>query len=333
MFFLLNIFIVMNTTHSSYLKDEPPFYHDDDFVDMNIRDEYKYLPDPSGNETRFYPINEYFTAAESVNNNNNNNNTESEMTDGNIQTTNQNHPPRRMNRRRWKICLCTSICCIIVPLIIILPILFLVERKVDYVIQPLKIDDQIINIDPNGFTIPVNPVIHTTNENFFDIGLYINVQGKHPAYANGEHALGEGTITDATLYARSEQDIIFPFLVQYNRTYDADFGYFSELLTNCSSPDNMELYLSVFLKIDYDTWIQSGSMDGVKEIYLPCPITSEEAVQIQNLLGSGMLDSVVDNSVTAAPDSDSEYPPLPVYDDPLWAVPGRNPTEVPDIWG
>jgi len=162
--------------------------------------------------------------------------------------------------------------------------LFLIKRPVSYQIAPLAVDDQVINIDPNGFTIPINPTIHTTNENFFDIGLHISVQGTHPAYAGGMVPLGSGRLEDATLYRRSEQDISFPFLVQYNNTFDPDFAYFSQVLDNCTDISNMQLYMDVGMLLNYHTWIKSGTMDESRNVYIPCPISSDEAQRIKTFL-------------------------------------------------
>jgi hypothetical protein len=244
--------------------------------------------------------------------------------------------------RKWKICVCGSLCFFIIALAIILPLLFLVQRKVDYVILPLAISDQVINIDPNGFTIPINPVIHTTNENFFDIGLSLNVAGKHPLYANGTIPLGSGSLVDATLKSRSEQDVSFPFLVQYNRTYDPDFAYFSDLLTNCSTPGNMKLYMDVALDVQYRTYIKSGSMAERRDVYIPCPITEEKANSIKALLASGMLTSAIPTP-PALPTLPTPIVPItpiqpvqPIEQDPLWAVSSSiaapESTTVPNIW-
>jgi len=198
--------------------------------------------------------------------------------------------PRR--RRSWKKITCAVICCIIIPLIIILPVLYLVQRDVTFDIVPINIEEETINIDPNGFSIPVTPTVHTKNENFFDITLTnIDVKGSHPAYAQGLVPLGYGNTSGVVLPKRSETDFQFPFMVQYSRSSDTGIVYFSQLLTNCTNPDpnGRNLYLDISVDISYDMWARSGTISEVRNILVPCPISSEQAARIQRLIGSGIL--------------------------------------------
>lgn len=198
----------------------------------------------------------------------------------------------RNNRGKWKKIICASICLFILVVIVTLPILYLVRRDVSFDIVPINIEEETINIDPNGFNIPVNPTIHTKNENFFDISLNsVKVEGSHPSYANGVVPLGMGTIEQVILFKRSEMDFQFPFLVQYNRTFDPSAEYFTQLLTNCTNvdPNGRNLYLDVSVMVEYHTWVQSGVINENRNIVIPCPISSEQATKILQLVQTGIV--------------------------------------------
>jgi hypothetical protein len=193
---------------------------------------------------------------------------------------------------RWKYCICGWICFCIMVLAIVLPVLFLVKRDVTFEIEPINISEETINIDPSGFSIPVNPTIHTENDNFFDISLdMVLVTGSHPSYAGGTVPLGTGNLSSVVLSKRSEMDVTFPFLVQYNNTFDENTQYFSELLTNCTNSEEAgrNLYLDVRILVNYHMWAKDGNLDEHREFIFPCPISAEKASTIQGLIGSGIV--------------------------------------------
>lgn len=188
-------------------------------------------------------------------------------------------------RKRTKI-ICALLCFIVLALAIILPVLFCVRREVTFNILPLAVDDQVVNIDPSGFVIPVNPTIRVENDNFFDITLSdVVVEGSHPLYGGGAIPLGTGLATAVVLDNRATTDFIFPFLVQYNRTFDESFAYFSEILSNCTNPVGATLYFGVDIKATYSMWAKSDSIHEKRSFTVPCPITPEEALQVRNIVG------------------------------------------------
>ena len=196
-------------------------------------------------------------------------------------------PPPKKKWKGWAICVCCSIVFFVVALAIILPILFLIQRRVDFDILPIYVDNQTINIDPSGFTIPVNPTVHTVNENFFDIGISsLQVQGSHPLYGNGQLPLGTGFIQEITLWKRSEMNFTFPFVVVYNRTIDPDFTYFSALLTNCTMAGNANLYIGTNVEVNYHMWAKSDTIHDARNVMVPCPVTPERATEILAIVNS-----------------------------------------------
>ena len=195
-------------------------------------------------------------------------------------------PPARSKGRKFLICLTVFVCCVLLPILIILAVLFLVERHYSFDIQPLSIDNSTIQVSPNGFSIPLDPIIHVSNDNFFDIRLTdLQVNGTHPLYGYGTVPLGTGYLQQFTMESRSEADFTFPFLVQYNSTNDPGIGYFSQLIENCTDASNRQLYLEVSFSVNYDTWAKSGNIFETREVAVPCPISEQEASSIKRLLG------------------------------------------------
>jgi hypothetical protein len=191
-------------------------------------------------------------------------------------------------RRQWKQCLiwiCIPFLCIFILLAIVLPVLFVIRRRVDFEIRPITIDQETINIDPNGFTISVDPVVYAINDNFFNIDIsMLRVEGSHPLYADGRFPLGQGLLEDVTLHSRSDTEFILPFTVEYDRLRDDSLTYFSSLLTNCSETGNRNLHINVDVRADYHMWAHSDTLYSTRSVVLPCPIDVEQAQGIQSLL-------------------------------------------------
>lgn len=168
---------------------------------------------------------------------------------------------------------------------VVLAVLFLVERDVSYRLLPMDVMNNTINVTPEGFALPATPLIATTNENFFDIFLdTILITGKHPLYSNGTIPLGIGKIENAVLRKRSEDVIALPFLVEYKRDIDPSLEYFGELLSNCSNVSNGKLEFFVNIDINYHLWAKSGTINEQQIVSVPCPISTEEATRMQNLV-------------------------------------------------
>jgi len=191
---------------------------------------------------------------------------------------------RRSRKRRWCIALCIVFSVIFVVLAVTLPVLFLVRRDVTFDIEPPAVENSTVNVDPSGFTIPIDPTVHATNKNYFDVLLTsIFVAANHPSYANGSVPLGTGTLNDVNLPKRSTIDFRFPFVVAYNRANDPNFAYFGELLQNCTQPE-AKLYLSVPIDVQYHVWAKSGTMQDERIVYVSCPVSPQKARSLLALL-------------------------------------------------
>jgi hypothetical protein len=171
-----------------------------------------------------------------------------------------------------------------IPLIV-LAILYLKQRNVDFTILPPSVNDTTININPQGFEIPVNPEVEARNDNFFDVELkMITVEALHPDYGNGSVPLGKGNVTNVVLGDRATTDFTFPLLFVYNSSMDSSYTYFEHLLLNCTDPANANLYLRAAIHVDYHVWAKSGNMDLDRDVSVPCPIDTEKARQILSIV-------------------------------------------------
>ena len=180
-------------------------------------------------------------------------------------------------------------CCIFLFLALaaILGVLFVIPRTVTFDMLPIAVENSTIDATPEGFTLPVKPIVSSRNDNFFNIYLdKVRVDGFHPAYSGGSQSLGTGGVDGVVLKKRETTLFGFPFVVHFNRTYDPELAYFSELLTNCSSTTNSNLFFFVDISVDYHMWAKGDILRQRKEIVAPCPISTEEAIRIQSLIGA-----------------------------------------------
>ncbi len=168
---------------------------------------------------------------------------------------------------------------------IILPLLFLVPRNVSFDILPISVENTTINVTPDGFFLPVTPIVLANNENFFDILLKkVSISGSHPSYSDGHIALGTGLVTNVNLNKRSFTQFPFLFNVQFNKTLDPQLSYLSSMLTNCSDPTNSKLYFDISVDVAYKMWAKSDSMNDKRNIIFPCPVSNEEAQRYMSFL-------------------------------------------------
>lgn len=194
-----------------------------------------------------------------------------------------NGTTRQRPKRIWYFVGCFMLT--IVVILITLGVLYLKQRQVSFTILPISINDTIINMNPDGFLIPIDPIIQAHNDNFFDVKLNtISVQALHSNYANGMSPLANGSLSNVLLKHREDTTFIFPLLFTYNSTLDPSYIYFEKLLTNCSDPTNAQLHIQVDINVDYSVWAKSGTMQDNRDLMVPCPIDVEKATRILQIV-------------------------------------------------
>jgi hypothetical protein len=193
------------------------------------------------------------------------------------------------NNKKKRFLITLGICIVpVVITLIVLAVLFLDQRPVTFDMMPIQIDNSSINVNPNGFTLPINPTVTVLNENFFPIYLdQILVNGYHPLYANGSVAMGTGETDNIFIPSRSNSSFNVTYQVQFSRANDPKLTYFMAMLTNCSSAQEpRSLYFDAEMNVQYHVWAKSGSMAQSKQVIVECPLSVDGAQNILNLVQS-----------------------------------------------
>jgi hypothetical protein len=194
---------------------------------------------------------------------------------------------RSSKKRKWKrICISLLVILILLAIpLITLGLLYLKQRDVNFTILPVLVNNATIELNPQGFTIPIDPEIEATNDNYFRIDLKsIHVEANHPDYGFGTIPLGIGSLYDVILHKRSTTVFSFPLEFTYNSTIDTSYFYLEQLLRNCSDTTNANLYVHVSIMVNYHVWAKSGTMNDDRDILVPCPIEPNDAKRILGII-------------------------------------------------
>ena len=158
---------------------------------------------------------------------------------------------------------------VIVILAVILIPLYCVERPVNFEVIGTTNDTQ-IDRTLDGFLATANANVAAYNENFFDIHVReLQTIVTHPLY--GDH-LSNTTVRDITLNSRGETVFVIPLNLTYHMGNDPNLQYVLSLADNCSLPQGT-VYFDVQVDAQYKVWAKSGSMNVLKAVTIPCPIS------------------------------------------------------------
>ncbi|KAF9013996.1 hypothetical protein BDQ17DRAFT_1396083 [Cyathus striatus] len=190
-----------------------------------------------------------------------------------------------------RFCCCTLMTAILLIVCIVLTLALWVRPPGIEIgnIQPTSQNGSPFTVESDGLTINLGVNISIDNPNYFAVSFkQIKAEIFYPTSDGNDTAIGGGNLTDVVFHSHSEQNITFPFSIDYKTSLDPQSLILVDIGTKCGVIGSSKSDITVNYKITLGLKILFVTISPTVQntVSFACPIDDSEIQALKALLGS-----------------------------------------------